>query len=76
MKNKFCILNEAKCFSSGIFENCLVFIPAKKYIKYFSGTTLIYLWKANGMSDSNFAPIFVDYHLLPDIDFNGHCLIK
>ena len=25
---------------------------------------------------SNFAPIFVDHHLLPDINFNGHCLIK
>ena len=41
-------------------------IPAKKYIKYFSGTTPIDLWKPNGMSeenienitksDSNFAP--------------------
>ena len=27
-------------------------------------------------SDSNFAPTFVDYHLLPDMNFNGHCLIK
>ena len=27
-------------------------------------------------SDSNFAPTFVDHHLLPDITFNGHCLIK
>ena len=26
--------------------------------------------------DSNFAPTFVDHHLLPDINFNGHCLIK
>ena len=26
-------------------------------------------------SDSNFAPTFVD-HLLPDMNFNGHCLIK
>ena len=26
--------------------------------------------------DGNFAPIFVDHHLLPDINFNGHCLIK
>ena len=25
-------------------------------------------------SDSNFASTFVDYHLLPDINFNGHCL--
>ena len=29
MINKFSILNRAKCFSSGIFQNYLVFIPAK-----------------------------------------------
>ena len=27
-------------------------------------------------SDSNFGPTFVDYHLLPDINFNGHYLIN
>ena len=27
-------------------------------------------------SDSNFAPTFVDHHLLPDISFNEPCLIK
>ena len=27
-------------------------------------------------SDSNFALTFVDHHLLPDMNFNGHCLIK
>ena len=27
-------------------------------------------------SDSNFAPTFVYHHFLPDINFNGHCLIK
>ena len=87
--NKFSILNGAKYFSSGIFQNYLVFIPAKKYIKYFSDTTRIELWKANEISDenienienitksvSNFVPTFVDHHLLPDITFNGHCLIN
>ena len=34
-----------KYFSSGIFQNYLVFIPDKKYIKYFSGTTRINSWK-------------------------------
>ena len=58
---------------------------AKKYIKYFSGTTLNDLWKSNGMSeknienitksDSNFAPTFGDHHLLLDISFNAHCVI-
>ena len=27
-------------------------------------------------SESNFATTFVDNHLLPTINFNGHCLIK
>ena len=27
-------------------------------------------------SGSNFAPTFVDHHLLPDIHFDGHCLTK
>ena len=27
-------------------------------------------------SDSNFVPTFVDHHSLPDINFNGHCLIS
>ena len=84
--NKFSILNGEKYFSSGIFQNHLVFISAKKYIKSFSGTTRIESWKCNGMSkertenitksDSNFAPTFVDHQLLPDLNFNGHCLIK
>ena len=83
MINKFNILNGTKYFSSGIFQNYLVFIPAKKYIKYFSATTQIDLWKFNEMSEDNianitksdrkFTPTFVDHHVLPDIDFNGHC---
>ena len=31
--NKFSVLNGAKYLSSGIFQNCLVSIEAKKYIK-------------------------------------------
>ena len=27
-------------------------------------------------SDSNLAPVFIVHHSLPDIAFNGHCLIK
>ena len=69
MIDKFSILNGAKYFSLGIFQNYIVFLPAKKYIKYFSGTTLIELWKYNGMSeesieninklDCNFATTFL-----------------
>ena len=57
---------------------------AKKYIKYFNGTTQIDFLKSNGISgesneyvtksDRNFARTFVDYLLLPDIHFNRHCL--
>ena len=80
MINKFSILNGAKYFSSGIFQNHLVFISAKNYIKYFSGTAKIDMWKSNGISeenienvtksDSNFAPNLIDHHVLPDINFN------
>ena len=27
-------------------------------------------------SDSNFSPTFVDHHLSPDINFDGHCLVN
>ena len=83
--NKFSTLKGEKYFL-GLFQNYLVFIPAKKCITYFSGTTRIELWKSNGMSeksiknitklDSNSAPNFADHHLLPDTNFNGNCLIK
>ena len=86
MINKFSILNGARYFSLGIFQNYLIFITAKKYIKYFRGATQIDSWKSNGMSediienilksDSSFAPTFVDHYLLPDMNLNGPCLIK
>ena len=78
--NKFSILNGAKYICLGIFQNYLVFIPTKNYIKLFSGTTRIESWKFNGMSgesienitisDSNFVPTFVYHHLLPDMYYN------
>ena len=86
MINTFNILYGAKYFSLGIFENYLVYIPAKKYIKYFSGTTRIDAWKSNEMSvknienitklDNDFAPTFINHHVLPDINFNGHRFIN
>ena len=51
--NKFSVLNGAKYEYSGIFQNYLVFIPAKKYIRYFGGTTWIDSWKPNGISEEN-----------------------
>ena len=84
--NKFSILNGAKYFSSGIFEIYLVFMSAKKYIKYFNSTTRIGSWESNGISeenienitksDGNFAQTFVDHLVLTDIPFNENCLIN
>ena len=84
MINGYKILNGTKYFSSGIFQNYLVFIPAKKYIK--SVSALLRLICVNLISeenienitksDGNFAPTFVDHHVLPDINFNGHCLMS
>ena len=85
MINKFSILNGAKHFAPGIFQN-LVFIPAGKDIKYFSGTTGIYPWKSDGISEEIienvtklsiiFVPSFVNHCLIPDEIFNGSCLIS
>ena len=86
MINKFSIFKGVKSFSPGIFQNYLVLILAKKCIKYFSGTTPIDSRKPNRIlaekieniikSDRNFAPNFIDHHLLAEKAFNGHCLIK
>ena len=83
--DKFSIPTSSKHFSSGLFQNYLEFIPAKKYIKYFSDSTWIDLWKSNGMpeknienitkSDSNFAPTFIDQNVLHGINFNKNSLI-
>ena len=27
-------------------------------------------------ADSNFIPTFVDHYILPEVNFNGYCLIK
>ena len=77
-QNKFTIFNGAKYFSSGIFQNYLVWIPGS--------TTQIDSWKSSGISEKNienktkskinFAPAFVDHHVLPDVNSNGHYLIN
>ena len=36
-----------------MFQDYSVFIPTKKYIKYFSGTTQIESWRSSGMSKEN-----------------------
>ena len=86
MINNFSIGDRAKKFSEETFQNYLIFILAQKYFENFTGTTRIQSWKSKGMleerienmikSGSNFAPSFVDPHLLPDMNFHGHCLIN
>ena len=39
-------------------------------------TNLLEIIKNITKSDSNFAPTFPDHHVLPDINFNEHCLIN
>ena len=73
-------INDAKCFSSEIFQNYLSFIPAKKYIKYFSDIIRINSWESNKISEenienitklySNFPTTFVNHHLLTNMNFN------
>ena len=77
---------EQNIFLQQYFKIIYYLYQLKKYIKYFSGTTRIDLWKSNGMSEKNiknitksnrhFVPNFVDHHVLPDINFNGQCLIN
>ena len=84
--NKFSILNGANYFCSGIFQNYLLFLSAKKYISYFSSTPQIDSWESNRISEENnesiakseinFATTFVDHHLLSEINFTGYCLIN
>ena len=84
--NQISIFNGVKYFTSGIFQNYLVFIPAKKYISLLnmlvalhgliSGKNVRKNIKDITKSDSNFAPTFVDHHLLWDIYFNEPCLIN
>ena len=73
---------EQNIFSSRIFQNYLVCLPAINCVN----TNSIYSWKCNEMSgeslenvtklDSNFTLTFVDHHFLPDINCNVNCLIK
>ena len=84
--DKFSIINGAKSFSLGIFQNYFVFISATKCIKYFHGTTKIYSWKSNGISEesiehitnsnTNFAPTVVDNHSLRKINLSWALLNK
>ena len=55
-------------------------------MRFFTNVSKVLSWKSVGLSeesfenittsDSNFAPILINYYPLPDIKFNGHCLIN
>ena len=64
--NKFSIIKWVKYFSSGIFQNHLLFITAKEFIKYFRGNNWIDAW----------IDAYVSHHLLLEMSSNGYCLIK
>ena len=57
----------------GVGQNYLLFLPAKRYIKCFSGTTRIDSRKSDEILEKNIKNItrsgsnFVDHHILPNI---------
>ena len=53
----------------------MVFKPAKKYTKHLSGT-IGFIRGDLMQSQNSFSPTFVYHQLLPDINFNGRCLIN
>ena len=71
--NKFSILNGAR-----VFQNYLVVILPKNTHNIIHGNLMEFQENIENItkSGSNFAPTFVDHHLLPDIHFDGHCLTK
>ena len=82
MINKFSILKGAKYFSSGIFQNYLVFIPTKIMLNNI--LTLLGLIRGNlvecqkkilriWLNDTEILHFrtLVDHHVLPDINCNG-----
>ena len=76
------VKGEKYIFFSEILPNYLVFISAKKYLEFFAHISETYSWKSKGMSEkiatsgNTFAPTLIDTCQLPDIKFNGNCLLK
>ena len=69
-----------------ILQNHLIYFSYKKYFRFVTNTSKVISWKSIGLSEerienittseSNFAPTLINYYSLPDIKFNGHCLIN
>ena len=78
---------ERNVFLQDLFQDYLLLIPVKKNTLNIL-VALLGLIRRNLMecqgenienineSDSNFVPTLVDRYLLPDIHFNGRCLIE
>ena len=69
--NKFSIINDSKDFYSVMFQNYSIFIPGKNTLNGMSEGNIENTTKP----ESKFSLTFVDHHVLPDINFNGHFLI-
>ena len=76
--NKYSILiNCAKYFSPGMFQNYVVLTSANKYINFLNKTQEIFLWKSKRMSeesiknspesDNNFAPNLINSYPSSDV---------
>ena len=80
--NRYKILNGRKYFTSGILQNYLIFLSAKRYFGFFTNTSQVYSQKSKEFSeesienitvlDSKFARTSINYYLLPNVKFNGH----
>ena len=77
---------EQNIFPQEYFKIIQYLYQLKKKVIYSSCTTPTDLQKSNGTSrenienitksNGNFAPYFVDHHVLSGINFNGHCLMN
>ena len=73
LTDKFSIINGAKYFSLEIFQNYLVFIPAKRLHIFMLQPEFIH---GNLMECQKKQHLLIIIHSLPNINFDGHCLIK
>ena len=78
------VLLEQNIFLQECFKYLVFMQIKKKTLNILLAVFVIDLSKSNGVSegnieiitkaDNNFAPIVFDCHVLPDINFYGHCL--
>ena len=74
--DKFSVLNGAKYFSLRIFKIYVVFIPAKKYIKYFIGTTRIELVLKIWLNEATIFINFLNWYIFLSWNYILSCELK